>query len=115
MKLQMEAQHLRFRISEKELATLLDGGAVDNLTTLDEGHHIGQRVTLADSDHASLDTRPTPWQLRLPRTAVAAYARRLPTREGLHFHLPRAESAVLEIQFDVDVRDSARTRLSSSS
>lgn len=112
MKLQVEGQHLRLRISEKELAVLLDGGAVDNLTTLGEDDHIGQRLMLADSEQPSLDTRPMPWQLRLPRAAVTAYAKRLPTREGLHFHLPRTATDVLELQFDVDVRDSVRQRLS---
>lgn len=37
MKIQIEGQHLRFRIDEDELASLLAGRSVDNLSRLPSG------------------------------------------------------------------------------
>lgn len=105
MKVQLQAQTLRFRIDEDELAALLDGAEVLNRTTLPGGAVFVQRLVLAGQDPATLACTPALWQLRLPLAQVQAYATRLPCRDGLEFQLDP-----LRLSFEVDVRDSVRWR-----
>lgn len=110
MKLQLESQHLRFRISEAELAYLLDGLALCDETRLDEIHRQQRRLRLYEGQTADLDWRGAELELRLPRAPVLDYVQRLPCREGLTFQIGQGEAA-LTVEFEVDVRDSVRARL----
>lgn len=113
MKLQVQGQSLRFRLDEAEFSALLMAHAVTNQTRMMEGC-FSQTVQLGDVAQVLFDaTTPGHWHLTLPRSAVAAYGEQLPCREGLDFWLPASEDAGAEgivITFDVDVRDSIRTR-----
>ena len=114
MKLQIEGQSLRVRIGESELTQLLAGQAVELRTRFARAFDMGCTLRLAPLDEASFTGRPEAWVIELPEAAVREHASRLPTREGLTFALPTAESGeVLELLFDVDVRDSVRQRRSS--
>ena len=73
MKLQLESQHLRFRISEAELAYLLDGLALCDETRLDEIHRQQRRLRLYEGRTAELDWRGAELELRLPRAPVLDY------------------------------------------
>lgn len=108
MRVQLQGQHLRLRLQEDELRQLLDGGTVENRTTLPDGRRITQQVHLAQAIawHAQTMT----WRIALPAMDVRAYAGRLPTREGLDYTLATPEGEPLALRFDVDVRDSARRR-----
>lgn len=108
MRVQMQGQHLRFRLQDAEFRRLLGGGTVENRTVLPDGRRIVQRVSLAATAgwHADGST----WRIDVPDAEVRAYGTRLPTREGLHFALPVPGGTALDVQFDVDVRDRARTR-----
>lgn len=108
MKLQLDGQHLRLRIDEDELAVLLAGGNVSAATRFSAAFAVHCSVTLSSDAHAQCAGTSDHWQIRLPEADVRELAGRLPTRDGLHFELPVAESASLALLFDVDVRDSAR-------
>jgi hypothetical protein len=110
MKLQIEGAQLRFRLSEAELAHLLDGQTVLNQTPLPDGACARRTLRLIDADTATLRWQGADLNLTLPRTAVAAYAATLPRRDALGFVLGDS-AAALQIDFEVDVRDSVRSRL----
>jgi hypothetical protein len=110
MKLQIEGAQLRFRLSEAELARLLDGETVLDQTPLPDRTHTTRALCLSDTDTATFRWQGTDLDLTLPRTAVAAYATTLPRRDALGFVLGDS-AAPLQIDFEVDVRDSVRSRL----
>ena len=49
-------------------------------------------------------------RLVLPRQEVELLAGRLPCRDGLGFGIALDDDSMLQLQFDVDVRDSMRQR-----
>lgn len=104
MKLTVRPESLRVRVDEAELAHLLDGGRL-HLTC----HH-GPRPLLALAvelgAHTALAAAGDGWHLCLERDQVTAYCAGLPRKDALALVL--AEGPALE--FDVDVRDSARVR-----
>ncbi|MDA3914986.1 hypothetical protein [Oleiagrimonas sp.] len=109
MRVQMQDQHLRLRLQEDEFRQLLEGGTVENRTHLPDGQQAVQQVHLADA--VAWDAEPSLWRVALPAAELRAYAGRLPTRDGLHFTLSSMDVPDLQLQFDVDVRDSTRTRM----
>lgn len=116
MKIQIEAQQLRFRIDEAELAELLAGRTVDNMTRLPSGQGVllmRHSVNLT-SGQAACSCATGHWQLLVPRGLLEEHARQLPRREGLCFTFDadgeRADIMALHVTFDIDVRDSARKR-----
>ncbi|KTF37879.1 hypothetical protein [Xanthomonas vesicatoria] len=116
MKIQIEGQHLRFRIDEAELATLLTGRSIDNLSRLPSGQGarlVRHSVSLTGG-HAACNCATDHWQLLVPRDALEEHARQLPSREGLSFNFDagagHAEPMALRVTFDIDVRASARKR-----
>jgi hypothetical protein len=109
MRVQLEGQTLRLRIDEAELAQLLAGGVAENRTQLPDGHHEIQQVRLATQP--GWQREDARWCIALPDADVRALSARLPSRDGLHVDLPTPHGGMLQILFDVDVRDSARKRL----
>ncbi len=113
MKLQVQGQSLRFRLDEAEFSALLAAQAITNHTRV-AGTGFSQTLQLGEVTQVLFDASvPGHWQLTLPRSAVAAYGEQLPCRDGLDFWLPGAVDAGADgvaITFDVDVRDSVRTR-----
>ncbi len=110
MKVQLQNQSLRLRIDEAELASLRAGAGVGNRTRLPGGLDCAQRVILGDAAAPAFSGTAQDWCLQLPRADVEAYVGRLPCRDGLRYRLPVAESGALGVDFEVDVRDSARVR-----
>lgn len=111
MKLQIEGQKLRVRIDEAELAHLLDGHALQSVTGFAGVFSIEVRIELDVGEIASLTGEASAWRIAIPAVALRRHAAQLPSRDGLHFTLSgQAQSAALELLFDVDVRDSARRR-----
>lgn len=109
MKVQMQGQALRIRIGEAELKRLRDGETVENLTRLpgDVAHH---RLRMVESGEPTLATAPGGWVFSLPRGVLEPYVARLPCRDGLGVRLPVEEGGELDVEFEVDVRDSVRSR-----
>ncbi len=111
MKLQIQSQHLRVRIDEDELAQLLAGETVVEVTLFGDAFAMMYRLRLMPWPHAALWGSSEWWTVALPEADVREHAARLPTREGLRFLLPTGtDSDPLELLFDVDVRDSVRRR-----
>lgn len=112
MKVQLQGQLVRLRISEAELARLQAGETVENLTRLPDGLALRQRLQLEEGVQPALQAEAGGWACRLPRVELAAYVARLPCREGLRLRLPLAQGTeeVVEIDLEVDVRDSVRSR-----
>lgn len=110
MKLQLHGQRLRFRIDEAELARLLSGESLADRTQLSPAQSCERRLGLYDSTAATLDWNDAGMVLTLPRAAVQGYVADLPRREALRFVLGAGDTA-LTLDFEVDVRDSTRTRL----
>lgn len=115
MKVQLQPGRLRLRVDEAELAALLDGGSIRLTLAHGPSLHWTYTVSLA----AALDgidlVAPAPARvsIRLPHAAVQAYAATLPRRDALSFELPDAgqgADALTKVDFEVDVRDSIRTR-----
>lgn len=112
MKVQIQGQNLRWRVAEAELALLLGGSHVVDVSVLPGGLNWRRLIVLEAGADARLDISPDGWQLHLPRAAVAQLAENLPSREGLSFLLQLADGVPLALSFDVDVRDSRRQRRS---
>ena len=110
MKVQMRGQELRFRIDEDELASLLDGGEVQDVTRVGPDDSLLRSVVLHDGPTPEFAFTPRNWRLRLPGIAVRAHAARLPCRDALAFDLPGDGDVALAVRLEVDVRDSLRVR-----
>lgn len=109
MKLQFEGQKLRLRIDEDELATLLAGASVHAHTRVADAFAIACTLRLSEAGDAHVEGTAADWFVHLPQAPVRELATRLPTRDGLSFEIAAHDATShLTLQFDVDVRDSAR-------
>jgi len=109
MKLQFEGQKLRLRIDEDELATLLAGASVRAHTRVAGAFGMACTLRLSENSDARVEGVAADWFVHLPQAPVRELAARLPTRDGLSFEIAARDAASnLSLQFDVDVRDSAR-------
>ncbi len=110
MKVQLQGQSLRLRISELELQQLQAGEEIGNLTKLPGGITYSFHIGLVEVDLPSLEGGPSCWWLNFPRHALAQYVERLPCRDALRISLAIGQETVLGVDFEVDVRDSVRHR-----
>lgn len=110
MKVQLQGQSLRLRIDEAELARLRGGQEVANRSVLPGPGSCVQRVALGAGARATLTGSAGDWRLTLPQAQLEDYVRRLPCKDGLHCILSDPGGEMLEVDFEVDVRDSARVR-----
>ena len=110
MKIQLQGQGMRLRISEAELARLQAGETVENLTRLPGGAACRHALRKVAGAQAALQAEAGGWTFLLPADPLQAYVARLPCRDGLRFRLAVADDDAIEIDFEVDVRDSVRSR-----
>ena len=107
MKVQVQRQALRVRVTEAELQDLLAGSPL----RLDL-RFSGQRM-LALELTTGPETSVQPgdvWRLRLSETALRDYSGTLPRRDALVVALTGSEDEPLRLEFEVDVRDSVKVR-----
>lgn len=109
MKVQLQQQSVRVRVDEDELARLLAGQTLSNLTRLGSAPPWALLIVLGAQDAATLDQEGHAPRIVLPTGLITAYSERLPCRDGLSFRLEQGHEPV-KLQFDVDVRDSIRQR-----
>jgi hypothetical protein len=109
MKVQLQQQSVRVRVDEDELARLLAGQTLSNLTRLGSAPPWALLIVLGAQDAATLDHECHAPRIVLPTGLITAYSERLPCRDGLSFILEQGHEPV-KLQFDVDVRDSIRQR-----
>jgi hypothetical protein len=107
MKLQVQEQSLRVRISEAELQVLLSGSPL----RLDLG--FDGNTLLAVEVAAGPDTSfaaGVAWRLSLSEAALRVYAGTLPRRDALVVVVTGSGGEPLRLEFEVDVRDSVKVR-----
>ena len=109
MKVQLQGQSLRLRIGEDELARLLAGERVDNVTAAGAGAVLRQGLAVVQGDAPTFAVDGDGWRFGLPEAAVRDYVARLPCRDALEFTFEGGD-APLALSFEVDVRDSVRRR-----
>lgn len=109
MKVQLQHQSVRIRLDEDELARLLAGDTLGNLTRFGTAPPWALLVALGEQDAAALVYEGHTPRIVLPAGLIRAYNERLPCRDGLSFALEHGHE-LLKLQFDVDVRDSVRQR-----
>jgi len=110
VKVQLQGQALRLRLDEAELASLLAGQDVGSQTRLLPGAAFGMQVRLTAEMEPALVGAHGQFSFHLPRSLLEPYVARLPCREGLHVQLPASGEDRLDVEFEVDVRDSVRSR-----
>ena len=114
MKLQLQGQSIRLRLDEAELALLLAGETVINRTTLGVAAGFSQSLLLGAGGvrgaMPSLVANDGGWCVELPRDAIEAYAGQLPCRHALSFELDLGGAEPVQLDFEVDVRDSLKAR-----
>jgi hypothetical protein len=107
MKLQVQRQALRVRVTEAELKDLLAGSPLRLDLRFD-----GQRMlTLELTSGPETSVQPGDfWRVRLAETALQDYAGTLPRRDALVVALTGTGGEALRLEFEVDVRDSVKVR-----
>ena len=111
MKVQLDGQQVRFRIDEAELARLQVGDAIENRTSVAGACSWTQRVQLSASASASIRMMADALLLEIPAAQLNELVTRLPCRDGLQWRLPVSDEWLIEVRFDIDVRDSTRNRV----
>ncbi|WP_449466728.1 DUF7009 family protein [Stenotrophomonas humi] len=109
MKIQLQQQSVRLRIDEGELAQLLEGETLHSSTQLGAASVWSMVLRLQADECVSVTAASEAVLIQLPYEAVQVLAGRLPCRDGLAWEVD-AGGAALQLQFDVDVRDSMRQR-----
>lgn len=109
MKVQLQHQSVRIRVDEGELAKLLAGEALGNITRFGLAPPWAVLLHLGPQDTAEIVYKGTTPLVVLPAALISAYQERLPCRDGLSFQLAQGQET-LHLQFDVDIRDSMRQR-----
>jgi hypothetical protein len=107
VKLQVQEQSLRVRVTEAELQDLLSGSAL-RLDLRFDGQGL-LALEVATGPETSLQPGAV-WRLRLSDTALRDYAETLPRRDALVAGLTGSGGESLRLEFDVDVRDSVKVR-----
>lgn len=106
MKLQVDADQLRLRLSEAELARLLEQASLAQAVACPDGATAHCQVSLqADAASAHCDGNLMDLRVALPRAEFLAFAAERPRRDGFAF-----ACGPLRIIVEVDVRDSHRVR-----
>jgi hypothetical protein len=104
MKLQIDGLHLRMRLSEEQLDTLLREGRVAAILICPDGQP-AERSLILDSDLAepACDGNLMHLTMRLPQAQFLVFAAQRHRRDGLSF-----TTGALRVDVEVDVRDSHR-------
>lgn len=107
MKLQAQIQSLRLRVDEAELAELLAAAVLHLRLGPESDPLLVLRVELGDT--LQFETGPE-WWLQLPREAIEDYLQTLPNKAACRFVLDPEAAEPVQIDFEVDVRDSLQVR-----
>src|SRR5512137_610283 len=107
MKLQVQQQSLRVRVTEAELQQLLSGSPL-RLEVVFDGNTL-LSVEVAAGTDTSFAAGAT-WRLTLSEEALRTYAGTLPRRDAFVAAMNRSGGEPLRLEFEVDVRDSVKVR-----
>jgi hypothetical protein len=107
MKLQVQEQSLRVRVTEAELQHLLSGSPLRLEVIFDGTTLLSSQVAIGtDTSFAAGAT----WRLTLSEAALRAYAGTLPRRDAFVAVMTGSGGEPLRLEFEVDVRDSVKVR-----
>lgn len=110
MKLQIDADRLRFRLSEDQLDLLRRDGRLVATLVCPTGERANRVIVLEDGlVQAICDGDLMDLRVRLPRLGFEAFAAERPRRDGFSFTTER-----LAIDVEVDVRDSRRKQVANA-
>jgi hypothetical protein len=107
MKLHVQQQSLRVRVTEAELQDLLSGRSLRLDVTFGGTTLFG--LLVVGGPETSFEPGST-WRLRLSEPALRVYAESLPRRDALVVELANPGGEPLRLEFEVDVRDSVKIR-----
>jgi|CXWL01.1.fsa_nt_gi hypothetical protein len=110
MKLQLQGQQVRLRLSEADLAQLLANGRCTDSTWLSANSWWRRTLRLVDAQ-ASFTHEGNAWEFALPRQAFEAFASERPRRDGYRAALAGGSGHAIELSVEVDVRDSRKHTL----
>lgn len=102
MKLRLESDTLRFRLSAAELDRLLAAGSLTTSTPL-PGGAFRYAVELTDGEGWTFTGNAHHIVLRLPRLDVLGHKAELPSKAGL-LHTLNVNGGVLDICFEIDAK-----------
>lgn len=106
MKLQLDGDRLRLRLSEAELTQLSQEGALRQRWRCPDGDSADCRLSLRDeAGEGHCEGNLMDMRIMLPREAFLAFAAERPRRDGFAF-----DCGPLKVLVEVDVRDSHRVR-----
>lgn len=103
MKLRMETDTLRFRLSPSDLDRLLAGGSLTAATPL-PGGAFQYAVELVDDADWQLVGNAHLVRLKLPRLDVVAHKAELPSKAGLSRTLALNGGGTLDVHFEIDAK-----------
>lgn len=106
MKLNIDTNRIRLRLSEDELEQLIDRGSIEQVWNCPDGSsaHCALRLK-TDSESAFCGGNMQAMHIDLPRERFLAFAAERPRRDGFAF-----DQEDIRILIDIDVRDSHRRR-----
>lgn len=104
MRLQIDGSRLRLRLSEEQLALLLEGGRLDAALHCPNGASAGRTLVLDEAGSTPrVEGDLMNLRIRLPRDDFMRFAAERPRRDGFAFACSGIDASI-----DVDVRDSRR-------
>lgn len=104
MNIKFSAAALRCRVSGQELEVLLSSRAIALELELPRNHRFRVNVKPTVIGGWQLDSDPTGLWLSIPHDELEALSRTLPSRKGLEHDFDLAGGGVLQVGFEVDVR-----------
>jgi hypothetical protein len=107
VKLQVQAQSLRVRVTEAELQHLLSGSPLRLDLGFDGNELLAMEVAAGPETSFAAGAA---WRLALSEVDLRAYAGTLPRRDALVAVLTGSGGEPLRLEFEVDVRDSVKVR-----
>ena len=111
MKLQVQGQAIRLRLSEDALAALLAQGECSDVTDLGDAGRWVRRLLLVEGVGPAFEREGEAWCFRIPRADFEAFAAERPRRDGHEMLIRAADgSPPLALSVEVDVRDSRKRR-----
>lgn len=109
MKMQVQGQSVRLRLSEDELGSLLVHGEFSDVTALGSMAPWVRRLLLVEGDSPGFQREGDVWCFLIPRPGFEIFAAERPRRDGHGLVIPGGDGdAPLELSVEVDVRDSRK-------
>ncbi len=111
MKMQIQQQQLRIRLSESELEQLLVQRECMDETKLPDGGCHQRYLQLSDQSRPSTEFLSWRWSISVPHADFIQFVDARPRRDSLQFVFDVDGQTTLIIDLEIDVRDSRRKQV----